>query len=73
MVGGKFGEMEVGDGLDIAGRKLGDVAKESARLEGAVARRATKFGDVEPMVGGAVSSLEETLGHTASAPCSTWS
>jgi hypothetical protein len=58
--------------LGIVGRKLGEVAKESARFDGAVANNALNFGEVEPIVV-AVASLDKTLGHTVSAPSSTWS
>jgi hypothetical protein len=78
-VGAKFGEMEADSGfiwlaeaLGIVGRKLGDVANESVRFAGAVANRALKSGDVEPVVA-ASTSFGGTQGHMASAPSSTWS
>jgi hypothetical protein len=63
-------EMLVAWVLGIVGRKLGDVANESARFDGVVANKAWKFGDVEPVMDPAVSSAK-TLGHTVSAPTST--
>lgn len=74
----KFGDRETGaevrsNGLfDITGRKLGDVAKESVRFACAVAKRAWKSGDEEPVTDLVVVSTE-VLGHTASPPSSTWS
>jgi hypothetical protein len=56
----------------IVGRKLGDVANESVRFDGAVAKSAVKSGELEPVVV-MVASSGAILGHTASAPSSTWS
>jgi hypothetical protein len=82
----KFGDVDVytdavifgeGDGRlcdaeisGTVGRKFGEVAKESARFDGAVANNALKSGEVEPVVV-IVTSSDATLGHTASAPSST--
>jgi hypothetical protein len=68
-VGAKFGELEVSV---LVGRKLGDIAKESERFGGAVANSASKSGEVEPTVA-VGTSWEKVLGHTVSAPSSTWS
>lgn len=68
--GGKSGDTDV---FDIVGRKFGDVANESERFEGSVvANSAWKSGEVEPIVVAAGTCANE-LGHTVSAPSSTWS
>jgi hypothetical protein len=68
-VGRKFGDIEV---FALVGRKFGDIAKESERFGGAVANSASKSGEVEPTV--AIGcSCAKVLGHTVSAPSSTWS
>jgi hypothetical protein len=58
--GVKFGDIGVSANVDwkscgvrlsgIVGRKLGDVAKESARFDGGVANHALRFGEVESVV-----------------------
>jgi hypothetical protein len=77
-----FGDMGVCGNVDrkscgvklvgIVGRKLGDVAKESARFDGGVANNGLKFGEVEPVVL-VVTSFSKPLGHGVSAPSSIWS
>lgn len=83
VVGAKFGDVEAVAGvggksgdIDVfvrVGRRRGEVANESDRFDGsAVANSARKSGDVEPVipVGGSCANV---LGHTVSAPSSTWS
>lgn len=80
VVGTKFGVTKAVAGADgtpggieklfIVGRKFGDVANESVRLDDAVAKKAFSSGDVEPIVGAVTSSMV-VLGHTVSAPSST--
>lgn len=67
---GKFGDAAKVQGF--VGRKFGDAANESVRFDGAVTNKALKSGDVEPTVAG-LTSCVAMLGHTVSAPSSTWS
>jgi hypothetical protein len=82
-IAGKFGDVGVGACVEAVifgdmgvcgnvGRKLGDVAKESARFDGGVANNGLKFGEVEPVVL-VVTSFSKPLGHGVSAPSSIWS
>jgi hypothetical protein len=83
-VGVKFGDLAAvvlaasisgdTDFVGIVGRKFGDMANESV-LFGADsdgANMAAKSGDVDESVGAGLLYVD-TLGHTASAPSSTWS
>jgi hypothetical protein len=67
--GARFGDAGACSVFDMVGRKLGDVAKESDRFDGAVAKSALKSGEVEPATN-LVASFDRTLGHTVSTPSS---
>lgn len=71
VAGAKLGDTDL---VGISGRELGGVTKESVRFEAGdeVAKRAGKSGDVEATPD-ATASCANVLGHTASAPTSTWS
>jgi hypothetical protein len=65
-VGAYFVDVGACDMFGMVGRKLGEVAKESERFDGAVAKSALKSGEVEPAAD-EMAAFDSTLGHTVSA------